>query len=148
VGDLAYRLSWSEVLRYSGASSPDELPDEVLDRIQRMATTMWAPVRRMWDAPLTIVSGYRTPATNRAAGGAKKSQHMAGLALDVRTKNLDDLPSLRAEVDAMQRGGEIPKGGLALYFVADTGRPRFLHIDCRGRLARWQSFRNDRLVST
>lgn len=33
--------------------------------------------------PLTIVSGYRSPATNAAVGGAKASQHMLGTAADI-----------------------------------------------------------------
>lgn len=37
------------------------------------------------DVPITIKSAYRTPAHNKAVGGAPKSQHMEGRALDLAT---------------------------------------------------------------
>lgn len=33
--------------------------------------------------PLQILSGYRTPARNRAVGGAPSSQHLRGAAVDI-----------------------------------------------------------------
>lgn len=33
--------------------------------------------------PIRIVSGYRTAATNRAVGGARRSQHLTGRAADI-----------------------------------------------------------------
>ena len=36
-------------------------------------------------SPLNIVSGYRDPAHNKKVGGASKSQHMQGLAVDIPT---------------------------------------------------------------
>ncbi len=35
------------------------------------------------DRPLTIVSGYRSPSTNAAVGGASRSQHLYGRAADI-----------------------------------------------------------------
>jgi uncharacterized protein YcbK (DUF882 family) len=35
--------------------------------------------------PCVIVSGYRSPTTNRAVGGAVNSQHLYGRAADLRT---------------------------------------------------------------
>lgn len=34
--------------------------------------------------PVTVVSGYRCPAHNKAVGGASSSQHMYGVATDIR----------------------------------------------------------------
>lgn len=39
--------------------------------------------------PLLITSAYRSPAHNRAVGGAKNSYHMQGVAFDVRMENHD-----------------------------------------------------------
>lgn len=35
------------------------------------------------DRPITIVSGYRSPSTNKAVGGASNSQHLWGRAADL-----------------------------------------------------------------
>lgn len=42
-------------------------------------------VLRCWagSKPLRIVSGYRSPATNAAVGGAKNSEHLYGRAVDI-----------------------------------------------------------------
>ena len=41
------------------------------------------PSREMYGKPIHITSGYRSPAVNKAVGGAKKSQHMRGEAADI-----------------------------------------------------------------
>ena len=39
--------------------------------------------------PLTIISGYRSPAYNTSIGGAKNSYHMRGQACDISTGNVN-----------------------------------------------------------
>ena len=39
--------------------------------------------RRLVDAPVGVVSGYRDPAHNQAAGGVSNSQHLYGTACDI-----------------------------------------------------------------
>lgn len=39
-------------------------------------------VRALLNFPIKILSGYRSPAVNEAAGGSKNSQHMKGEAVD------------------------------------------------------------------
>lgn len=41
------------------------------------------PLRTWWSRPITIGSGYRTPALNRAVGGVPDSQHTRGQAADL-----------------------------------------------------------------
>lgn len=41
-------------------------------------------LRKKLGAPITITSGYRTPAHNAKVGGAKYSYHMRGMAVDIR----------------------------------------------------------------
>lgn len=72
------------------------------------------------DRGFALISGYRTPATNRAlTGTAKSSLHMRGMALDIRrsdlsTRELRDIArSLRA-------------GGVGYYPQAHN---RFVHVD-------------------
>jgi peptidoglycan hydrolase-like protein with peptidoglycan-binding domain len=44
-------------------------------------------IRDKWGGPLSINSGYRPSAVNRAIGGASQSQHIYGLALDIAPIN-------------------------------------------------------------
>ncbi|MGL6100086.1 MAG: D-Ala-D-Ala carboxypeptidase family metallohydrolase [Fusobacteriaceae bacterium] len=43
--------------------------------------------RKLLGQPLTVLSWYRSPKSNKIAGGAKKSSHLKALAVDFRTEN-------------------------------------------------------------
>ena len=43
-------------------------------------------LREKLGSPIYINSAYRTPAVNKQVGGAKRSLHMQGRAVDIRTK--------------------------------------------------------------
>lgn len=43
------------------------------------------PLREAWGKPITVTSGYRCPALNRAVSGAKNSHHITGMAADITT---------------------------------------------------------------
>ena len=45
-------------------------------------------VRALVGAPIAISSGYRSPALNKAVGGAANSAHVLGLAADISTAKL------------------------------------------------------------
>jgi len=55
---------------------------EVLANLTRVAA-MLERVRELVGSPIRVSSGYRSPALNRAVGGAKDSAHMLGLAADI-----------------------------------------------------------------
>lgn len=57
---------------------------EVYSNLLRLAT-MLQKIRDYIDQPIIINSGYRSPAVNKAVGGANNSSHMYGLAADIRT---------------------------------------------------------------
>jgi uncharacterized protein YcbK (DUF882 family) len=80
-------------------------------------------------APYRIISGYRCPSTNamlakRSSGVAKKSLHMAGMALDTCLRDCD-LTTLRDAALSLKRGG-----------VGYYPKSNFVHIDT-GRVRRW-----------
>lgn len=97
------------------------LIDDALPRILQK-------IREYYNKPVTIVSGYRTPAYNKKVGGVTHSQHMKGTAADIIVKGISP-----AQVFADIDGGRIfgpHAGGLGKY-------QGFTHVDVRGHKARW-----------
>lgn len=80
-------------------------------------------------SPLHVISGYRSPATNKrlsqhSDGVAKKSLHMQGKAVDIR------LPG--TQLDKLHQGAvALKRGGVGLYSQSD-----FVHLDV-GRVRYW-----------
>ncbi len=55
---------------------------EVLANLKRLASTL-EDIRALLGRPITISSGYRSPAVNAEVGGAANSAHVLGLAADI-----------------------------------------------------------------
>ncbi len=53
-----------------------------LDALRLLCVKVLEPVRQHFGRPVVISSGYRSPALNRAIGGARNSQHTTGEAAD------------------------------------------------------------------
>jgi uncharacterized protein YcbK (DUF882 family) len=79
--------------------------------------------------PIHIVSGYRTYSHNKRVGGASRSQHMRGTAVDMISRELSPrrLHNLILNLIKEER---IPEGGVGSY-------KSFVHYDQRGYKARW-----------
>ena len=54
-----------------------EMPDSVVLAYRALCETLLEPIRDHLRQPLRILSGYRSPAANQAAGGVQHSQHEA-----------------------------------------------------------------------
>lgn len=61
----------------------NKLPKELLPNVQALITNVLDPLREAWGKPITVTSGYRCKALNKAVGGSATSQHMVGQAADV-----------------------------------------------------------------
>ena len=101
-----------------------------------------------------VMSGYRTPAYNRAIGNVRYSQHQWGAAADIFIDEngdgrMDDLNGdgrsdirdaevLYRLIDAASHRPEAQGliGGLGKYRATAAHGP-FVHVDVRGRKARW-----------
>lgn len=100
-------LGWEELAcRGTGRVYVDPRVPEAFERM-----------REVIGRPLIVTSGYRSPEHNAAVGGATKSQHMLGTAIDVLTANVDPHKLQAAAEDAGFTGvGTYPDQG-------------FLHLD-------------------
>ena len=76
-------MSWSELACHDAEKTP--YPDKW--RLSRLPllTSVFEHFRHEVGSSITIGCAYRTPEHNRRAGGAKKSQHIEGRALDLYT---------------------------------------------------------------
>jgi len=57
-------------------------PPQVVANLRRLAQTLEQVRELLGGAPILVSSGYRSPALNKAVGGARNSAHMLGLAVD------------------------------------------------------------------
>ncbi|HEU4631747.1 MAG TPA: D-Ala-D-Ala carboxypeptidase family metallohydrolase, partial [Gemmatimonadaceae bacterium] len=93
---------------------------------------------------LTVNSGFRPPSYNRTVrGAAPNSRHQYGDAADVRVDvnhdgrfSLAELRLVARAVSAVERAHPDLVGGLGLY-TSKRYRSPYVHIDARGKTARW-----------
>lgn len=74
-------LTWGEVTK---GCDPERNPESttIINNIIKAAKG-FGKIRDKYDSPLAINSAYRPPSVNRRIGGARYSQHINGLALDI-----------------------------------------------------------------
>jgi hypothetical protein len=61
--------------------------DKIRFAIRLLVLNLLQPLRDKVQRPLVLNSGYRSPALNKAVGGAKDSQHLKGEAADIFCKD-------------------------------------------------------------
>ncbi|MDO4163882.1 MAG: D-Ala-D-Ala carboxypeptidase family metallohydrolase [Bacteroides sp.] len=61
----------------------NKLPKELLPNAVALIDKVLDPLREAYGKPITISSGFRSEALNKAVGGSKTSEHMKGMAADI-----------------------------------------------------------------
>ncbi len=57
--------------------------DKAVENMTRLINVVLDPLREAYGQPITVNSGYRSPALNKEVGGVKSSQHLTGEAADI-----------------------------------------------------------------
>lgn len=102
--------------RCCGELHPSGVPAALVNELEA--------VRKYFGKPVKINSGYRCPTHNKNVGGAKRSQHLLGIAAD---HYIPGVPAHKVHAFHASRG---IVGGLGKY-------NSFTHIDVRPGHARW-----------
>ncbi len=128
---LSTHFELAEFASHDGVS----IPDNLLPNVHDLVTGVLEPLRVRWNAPIVVISGYRTPAWNTRVGGAKASTHMTASGADVRPLNPSDLPAFFSCIEEMRVEGKLQAlGGIGKY-------PGWAHLDINrasdGHLRRW-----------
>jgi uncharacterized protein YcbK (DUF882 family) len=95
--------------------------------------SMLEAIRVHFGYPVTIMSGYRSPAYNIKVGGAKESYHVSGRAADFKVigpVTLDEVYAWCCKVWPISGVGKYPRG--------KKGGWGWVHIDDRSTTARWK----------
>lgn len=82
-------------------------------------------IRTHFGKPVTITSAYRTPTKNKSCGGATYSQHLYGMAADIKISGVTP-KQIAAYAEKLMPN----KGGIGIYST-------FTHIDVRATKSRW-----------
>lgn len=93
-------FSFIEMIHTTSTAQENNLPDwDDINRLLELCRWILDPVREMYGKPIVVNSGFRTPFLNRLVGGVISSQHMQGLAADLRCDDPKKLFDLIAESD-------------------------------------------------
>ena len=76
-------FSWKE-LQTTSTGLPNVAPPAARANLRRLVAEVLDPLRSIIGQPVRVGSAYRSPAVNKAIGGAEGSQHQQGLAADLR----------------------------------------------------------------
>lgn len=121
------RLTKNFELKEFSCRDGNGVPLELLSNVKELAEQL--QVLRDELGPITITSGYRTPAYNKKIGGAKYSQHTLAKAADIKVQGMTP-EQVKATIERLIKEGKMKDGGIGIY-------ASWVHYDC-GAKRRWK----------
>jgi zinc D-Ala-D-Ala carboxypeptidase len=109
---------------------------EVVENLKQLCENVLEKIRANFATPITINSGYRGPALNKAIGGAKNSQHLTGQAADIEIAGIDNKTLFNWIKDNLQFDQLILE-----YYKEGVPESGWVHVS-------WNSLRNRKHVLT
>lgn len=88
--DISKNFSYIEFERSATAERlgiDNSMPPEVRAHVAELVTKLLQPLRDAWGSPITVTSGYRCEALNKAVKGSATSAHVCGWAADLVPQN-------------------------------------------------------------
>lgn len=113
--EVAEKAGWVDVPSFQVVYNLSELCRLILD-----------PIAIEYGRAVVVNSGWRSERLNRAVGGVKTSQHIVGLAADIRPLLLDDFKLFCDIILEMINQGKIVPDQVIIY-----RRKRIVHISWR-----------------
>ncbi len=127
---LSNNLSLSEVIKSSTAiknNIPNKPTKQHLQNLIILAENVFQPIREHFGRPIYISSGYRSKELNKLIGGASRSQHSKGEAIDIDNDHRNSV-SNREIFDYIKDNLEFDQ----LIFEAGTKEdPAWVHVSFR-----------------
>jgi uncharacterized protein YcbK (DUF882 family) len=105
-----------------------DIPNNVLPNIIQLAKNLQV-LRDAVGKSISITSGYRSPQHNKKIGGAKDSQHVKGMAADIKVAGMTPKEVVLV-IEGLIESGKMKQGGIGIY-------ASWVHYDIRGTKARW-----------
>ena len=96
------------------------IPNNVLPNIINLAKNLQV-LRDALGKSITITSGYRSPEHNAKVKGAKNSQHITGMAADIKVKGMTP-KEVALVIEGLIESGKMKQGGIGIY-------PSWIHYD-------------------
>lgn len=109
--------------KYAELEFYDVIPPEFMANATKLLENLQV-IRDAANAPITIISGYRSAARNAAVGGKDKSLHLQAGAADIKIKGMTST-QVHTLITKLIKDGKVYNGGLGVY-------NDFCHYDVRG----------------
>jgi uncharacterized protein YcbK (DUF882 family) len=127
--NITTNFKWGEVFTGIRPNEWKEVNKSMLENAFRLALYL-EKLRDYFGKPIIITSWLRVPSHNKRIGGASKSMHLTGLAVDFNVKGVP------FDRNQMARLNEFHVGGLARADYNKDGWADFVHIDL-GKEREW-----------
>ena len=90
-----------EELTFTNHREYDNTPNQVqIDNLTRLAEFLEKVRYTLYDRPILVDSGFRSPDVNHAVGSTSVSQHLKGCAADIRVPDMTPAEVVKAIYDA------------------------------------------------